>query len=794
MRNFLTLFYVCISFCCYPQFFDDFSESASINNKNWQGNLSHFLINSDNQLQLSNAGNAATSYLSALFKPEPAFIFECKVTFRFNPSKYNYSRIYIMADQRDLSKPLTGYFILLGGSNDEVSLYYQKGLTETALISSKKRILDTRNEITIRLERDDTNRWQLASKINAEPDFAQEGECTDSRTELYPNFGPLCTYSKTYSEKFYFDYFKISNGTPDPEEKPDPGGENPGPGGENPDPGEEQIGKIGFHDVVISEIMANPKGITGLPEVEYVELYNRTEEEINLKGCTFYYDVKKFVLPAYKLQAAKRVIMCHAEKASLFPASVPLLPIPSFPVLANSGKLLLLENPANEPISWVAYSDKWYGDSQKSQGGFSLEIIDPENPMPTQQNWSASVSTQGGTPGTENSIDRRNPDLDKPLLVRHSRNESGHISLDFNLPMGSFEHCQIVADPPNEKMNFLIEVINYPYGNQVLLVPDRKATNEPLELTVSNLTSLSGNPLQPRLPLHFTTPKTPLEGDLVINEILFNPLPGTLPFVELYNNSDKLFDLNELKLCKIETSGEIGTVYPLSEGSSYINPHEYVLIHCDPISLFRLYQYEGEPLVVSPARLTLSKSGGRIGLLDGENNCIDRVTYHDRMHTAPTTDRSGISLERIDFEEESELPLNWQSANSANRGNATPGYQNSSPDPDLSLPVDEAHKPGFWLPYPAVGLSGTANERPLTVHYRLNEAGYVATFSVYDTKGILIGRPAVNLELIETGEISWNSEWYNKRMPVPGIYILLIEYFNLKGAVHRTKLPFPVTP
>ena len=77
----------------------------------------------------------------------------------FNPSASNYCRVYLMADQADLSGALNGYFVMIGDSKDEVSLYRQTGSTFSKIIDGRDGILNMSTiEIKIRVVRDEATK------------------------------------------------------------------------------------------------------------------------------------------------------------------------------------------------------------------------------------------------------------------------------------------------------------------------------------------------------------------------------------------------------------------------------------------------------------------------------------------------------------------------------------------------------------------------------------------------------------------------------------------------------------
>jgi hypothetical protein len=92
--------------------------------------------------------------------------------------------------------------------------------------------------------------------------------------------------------------------------------------------------------------------------------------------------------------------------------------------LNNSADVLILKDGNENTIDSVNYSDRWYKDEDKRAGGWTLEIIDPDNTCSEDQNWIASEGDAGGTPGTQNSVFANKPDLTGPKLVSTIPTES----------------------------------------------------------------------------------------------------------------------------------------------------------------------------------------------------------------------------------------------------------------------------------------------------------------------------------------------------------------------------------
>ena len=141
-------------------------------------------------------------------------------------------------------------------------------------------------------------------------------------------------------------------------------------------------------DILINEIMANPKGLVSLPETEYVELYNTTEQAISLTDWWFVYDKTQVKLSELTLPAGGYVVLYRANRAITVAPNGLQMPLEKFPAqLNNNGKLLQLYD-ANGVLHDEVYYDK-------AIAAVSWERCGEE--------WISCTDERGGTPGEGNS-------------------------------------------------------------------------------------------------------------------------------------------------------------------------------------------------------------------------------------------------------------------------------------------------------------------------------------------------------------------------------------------------------
>lgn len=157
---------------------------------------------------------------------------------------------------------------------------------------------------------------------------------------------------------------------------------------EEPDEPHFPVSPIEMGAIRINEVMADPKGLEELPETEYIELYNVSDETQTLAGCTLVYDNRnKAALDGISIPAHAFAVLYRSGREMSLTSGMDC-PVDKFPTLANAGdKSLVLQNHEGDIIDQYTYP--------KAKTGQSWEYA--------PNNWHLSSDPRGGTPGEENS-------------------------------------------------------------------------------------------------------------------------------------------------------------------------------------------------------------------------------------------------------------------------------------------------------------------------------------------------------------------------------------------------------
>jgi hypothetical protein len=537
-------------------------------------------------------------------------------------------------------------------------------------------------------------------------------------------------------------------------------------------------------DIVMSEIFADPSPPVGLPEAEWVELTNTTGFDISLKnwriaaGQSVSSGFTDYLFPA----GGRIIIFAPSSQQLLAPLGTGL-PVTGFPALANSGTALVLHAADSTIAHTVDYNDKWYKQDFKKEGGWSLEMIDVNNPCSGSSNWAASTDPQGGTPSLSNSTTALNSDTTAPQLLRAYVTDSLHLVLQFDESLYRFSAQNPMAYHIDQGIgNPLLVNATPPFYMDIILqlpVPLQKGIIYQVDAT--SVKDCSGNTIGPKHTVRVGIPERTDTADVVINEVLFNPKPGQEDFIELYNKSGKLLDLQDLYLARKDDAGQIDDITACSNKPYLFFPGDHLVFTVNKQSLSAAYVVKNLQSVVELASIpSMSDDAGDLLLLDGQGREIDAFSYSDDWHHPLIDNDEGISLERISYFSATQDKNNWQSA-AKDIGYGTPTYKNSQ-----SNPVKNA--PGLITVTPAI-ISPDQDGRDdfAIIGYQFETDGNVLSMFVFDAIGRLVRQLQKNSLCGRNGFFKWDGLADNAAPLKPGLYILFTEVFNVDGNTKRYK-------
>ena len=194
------------------QVIENFLDGDFTTDPEWSGDTDLFVVKA-NQLnsQSSTAGNYYLSTPSNLaLNTQWNFYFNMK----FGTSGVNYTDVYLVSDSANLTTPNNGYFVRIGGSADEVSLYKIVDGVETVLIDGPDGVINSssNNPFDVRVTRDAENNWTLFYDDGVTNNMDSIGAVVDHMITSSSFFGIVITQSGAASavNGHFFDNFNVS--------------------------------------------------------------------------------------------------------------------------------------------------------------------------------------------------------------------------------------------------------------------------------------------------------------------------------------------------------------------------------------------------------------------------------------------------------------------------------------------------------------------------------------------------------------------------------------------------------
>jgi hypothetical protein len=429
-------------------------------------------------------------------------------------------------------------------------------------------------------------------------------------------------------------------------------------------------------DIVINEIFFDNTPVVALPEYDYIELYNRSDFDINLENWTIEIGDDTRSFPDYILTAKDYLIVTSSAAVETYALYGNALDIITTTLLTNSGKQIRLKDSTGQNIHQIAYTQSWYRDADKEDGGWSIEQIDPEWYCAQAGNWKASTNSLGGTPGMQNSVLSENPDTVSPYIKSINIINDNELSITFSetFPESFFTVNNISISPTNVITELLVDENNSTKWNIRLTNP--LPVRETIEVVVNNLTDFCGNTTLSDTASAFMVPS--YFQQIIFTEILAKPADEErirYEFLELYNHDSLPVNIENWTL-KI---GSRSLILP----SATIEARNYFLIMPEFMSA---HPNAPENAIFIFDESDLTDGGTTLQLLDENQNIVTWVDYDDDWHTNSLADLGGYSLERIDNSHYCGSSNNWETSTATIGG--TPGEVNSvaAENPDETTP------------------------------------------------------------------------------------------------------------
>lgn len=842
MRYYLTLLLFVVSQLASAQFSDDFTDGDFTSSPGWGGMTSNFEVDASNQLHLLAPAVDDTSYLSVA-TTNITTTWDFFVRMEFNPSSSNLARIYLVSDNADLTASLNGYFILVGNTADEISLYRQTGTTVTEILDGLDFTVNSDPvNVRIRVTRDALGNWEVFRDITGGYAFTSEGTVSDNTHTSTTHFGVWCKYTSTRSTLFYFDNlgdpyvdalaptvlsataisatqvdvqfsepldpttaeteanYSVNNSIGVPSLATLDGTDSslvhltfasPFVNGTNYDLTlnnvEDVIGNPMISptiesflyfiadvpvagDVIITEIMADPSPVFGLPEVEFIEIYNRSAKYFDLSNWMIGDASSSSLLASYVLSPGEYAVICGTGNESLF--SITNITTTGLPSYNNDGDAVVLKDNLGNVIDSLYFGLSWYQDAVKDDGGYSLERKHLGSPCSGLSNWSASNDVLGGTPGVQNSVWTDVDDTIAPYIVSVSMGGTALIIV-FSEPMDESVIPSVTFTPPanlfplwNFTDDHTLEINAYYFSSNILY-----------SVLLEGLSDCWGNVFDVTFQAAVPVPAQP--EDLILNEVMFNPLTNGSDYVEIYNRSQKILDLNDLYLANWDADS-IANYKNVTSTQRLILPGEYVLLTEDTTDIQNDFSIYGVGTFIETDLPSYNDDSGSVFLLGPSFEIIDYFHYDEDMHYSLITDENGKSLERITFEGGMNNPDNWHTA-AENVEWGTPGYENSQlMYPDVSGTITIT--PEIFSP------DNDGHNDILTINMQFENADNVVNIEIYDSRGRKIKEIKDNYFVGNSAFITWDGSTDENTKASIGTYIILITVLEADGTRSEYKI------
>ena len=539
-------------------------------------------------------------------------------------------------------------------------------------------------------------------------------------------------------------------------------------------------------DLVINEILYR-RAQTGDPE--FIEIYNRTENNIDMSGWVFSdASVSAQLPPGTVIRGGDYLVFTDSNSFAVQDERVRYLS--NWPGLNNNGDAVIIRNENGIVIDSLFYEPGW-GDHV---AGVSLERRDPGALSVDPANWLPSIAEHGSTPLAENS--RFEIDISPPEIVFANLFHPDSIEVVFSEFVKTLQNSDMETRFFVRGTETQMKSSGIRKGNRIVLPAHGVEIGVEATLRAENVSDFQGN-IADVMQRPIAQPLGP--GALVFNEIMFHPLadnydgiPNQSEYIEFYNRSSHAVSIEGLFLHdKPDENGEITPMNPVSTKHRWVEAGGYVLVYPEtspvPLNASRTgIFFETDPamntmaLRMNRSTLNLTNSGRHIYLADSTGGTVDVADYSPDWHNPNLISTVGIALERISPNLETNNPSNWGSSTAIAGG--TPGKMNTL----HQEPGRAAEGSGITLEPNPFSPDNDGFEDNLFINYTLNEPDYLLRVRIFDRYGRHVRTLADGLNAGLSGSLIWDGRTESGQRNRIGIYIVYVEAYNSSNGKRKT--------
>lgn len=430
--------------------------------------------------------------------------------------------------------------------------------------------------------------------------------------------------------------------------------------------------------IVINEIMFAPIG----GEPEWIEIYNKSNQAINLKNWTI---TDVYTTPA--TASIKNDLTILPEKYLVLTRDSSIYNYHRFiisdiykinlPTLNNDVDGVILKDNRGMIIDSVLYSNQWGGTS-----GYSLERKNISFDSNLPDNWAGSIDIEQSTPGRINSITSKEYDLAvsgisfnpkfptsgedvgiTALIKNNGIQTAQNFIVSFFVDTDSDNVVDLLLDQVNASLLTSSDSVFVNSPNKIYNLQNKTLTA--VRILFNDDADTLNNYLE-----KYIEPGFP-QSIVKINEVMYNPNDNNPEWIEFINDSEDTINIKNWSVSDI-LSTPTKNFITINDG--YIYPQEYFIVTKDTSFNSAYPQTTGKIFYSNFGSLGNTTDG--VIIYDFRNAIIDSFTYHSRWGN-----KKGHSIERISLTSLTNDSTNWIS--SLDLTGSTPNKINSI----FSVPV-----------------------------------------------------------------------------------------------------------